>query len=956
MWLTGNDAVNRYDGKMVKVYNLDKFFVHCPNLQQGYGFAEDDESNIYIGSTQGLYIYLRSQDKFILQKIFNDATGSVAMPFAFRDGKVLCFNLKYQLATYDVKSKQVNYIAQLALDPLISVHIYDLSENIFYYHFPLIDDNGTVWVVGNNNIAGYNSQTKKAIYPILEYVKINKPVFISSCYDEGKIICGTKNGIVQYDTKSNTIAEIKVLGNKKISIIRSITANSDFIVFNSEQGITFTSKDYKRVKWLEPNKTDKYIRCYNFSFDKSNRLWFCDDIQGLNIFDFRPRLLNKEPSQNVDSFKLGRGIITFGELPDGNMITHNNVEQDKVTRQIRHLPIQFGDDVNNRIATDKFRKGVWFFEERFFPTSRPIKILFYDQNKKPELVYEQTDVEILGQQKDMQVFPDGRILCSFEKGLFWLHPETRSIEKVKTAGQFNSFKINILSNNRVAVSYLGSDMLLLSVKPDNSMQLLQKILPGVQSFYIQEDTVRKQYWVGTNKGVYLFDRYLKNIKIFDANNGLAGTYIYGLLLDDDGNAYCSHQRGLSRIEAKTLQVINFDKKDGIQDWDFNNRAFYKATDGTLFFGGVSGFNYFKPPLHPYTFYQPEVYVDEILVNNKPYLPDSNANTIQKVKLDYTENNISVKAIVKDLGNADVRQLIYRIVETDSSWKYLPNNSTMLFNSLAPGHYTLQLGTYDKYANKEIVQKTIVISIAAPFYSKAWFVFVVALLITGLLFWLVNRRKLARQKVLFQQQMALEIQRSKMTADLHDDIGASLSSLQINSAVASQLVNKNDKEQARIILDKIETQTHDLAAKIGDIIWSMKPGKEEFMTMSSRIKNFANGILSATNIVYEIKIDTVIDTIVKDITTRKNIVLITKEAINNAAKYSQAVHISIDLQLVQNSIQLKIWDDGTGFDSVNTSGNGISNMRKRVAELNGIFSIISGPQKGTAITAQIPVVP
>jgi len=956
MWLTGNDAVNRFDGKMVKVYNLDKYFLHCPNLQQGYGFAEDDESNIYVGSTRGLYIYHRSRDKFTLQKIFNTATDAVAMPFAFRDGKVWCFNLKYQLATYDVRTKQVNVVTQLALDPLVSVHVYDLSENIFYYHFPFIDRLGTVWVIGNNSIAGYDIKAKKAIYPIAEFVKKNKPAFISSCYNDNKIICGTKNGIVEYDIENNTIAEIQVLGNKKPGSIRSINANKDFIVFNGEQGITFTSKDYKKVKWLEPEKRDKYLRCYNFSFDKSNRLWICDDVQGLIIFDFHSKLLNKEPAENADSFRLGNGIITFAELPNGNIITHNKVEQHKITKQLAYLPIKFPDDVNTRMATDKFRKGVWFFEERYYSRSRSAKILFYKQQQKLELVFEQTDFEILGQQKDLQVLPGGRILCSFEKGLFWLHPETGSVEKVKAIEQLNPFKINILSNNRVAVSYLGNDMLLLKVLPDNSLQLLQKILPGVQSFYVQEDTVRNLYWIGTNKGIYVFDKTFKIIKTFDANNGMAGTYIYGLLLDEEGNAYCSHQRGLSRIDAKTFQVINFDKKDGIQDWDFNNRAFYKATDGTLFFGGVSGFNYFKPPLRPYSFYQPEVYVDEILVNNKPWLPDSNANAIQKIELGYTENNISVKAIIKDLANADVRQLIYRIVETDSNWKYLPNNSTILFNSLAPDDYTLQLGTYDKYANKEIVQKTILISIAAPFYSKAWFLFFIALIITGLLFWFINRRKLARQKMLFQQQVALEKQRSKITADLHDDIGASLSSLQINSAVAHQLVNKDNKEQAMQVLDKIETQTHDLAGKIGDIIWSMKPGKEEFMTMSSRIKNFANEILSATNIAYEIKIDAVIDTVVKDISTRKNIVLITKEAINNAVKYSKANRLTISLHLIQNELQLKITDNGTGFNSNEISGNGIMNMRKRVEELNGVFDISSNPQEGTVISAQIPLVP
>lgn len=681
----------------------------------------------------------------------------------------------------------------------------------------------------------------------------------------------------------------------------------------------------------------------------------CDDVQGIIIFDFHPKFMNKEPAAFADSFHLGNGINSFGELPNGNVITHNDVVQNKLTKKLSYLP-NFTSDGLLRFCTDTVRKGLWFFEEKYNSRSRLRKIYFFNRQQKLELIFEPTDIETQGQQKDMQILPDGRLICSFEKGLFWLNVQSKSLEKINELPQLNPFKINILSNNRIAVSYLTQNMLLAKVLPDNSLLILQKILPGVLSFYMQEDIKRERYWVGTNKGVYLFDKNLKEIKKFDANNGLAGTYIYGLLLDDEGHAYCSHQHGLSRIDADTYQIINFDKKDGIQDWDFNNRAFYKATDGTLFFGGVSGFNYFKPPLQPYSFYKPEVYVDEILVNNKPYSPDSNANNIHKMQLGYAENNISIKAIVKDLANANVRQLIYRIVETDTGWKYLPNNSTILFNSLAPGEYTLQMGTYDKYANKEIVQKTILISIAAPFYSKSWFLFIIALVITGLLFWVINRRKLARQKMLFQQQMELDKQRSKITADLHDDIGASLSSLQINSAVANQLMHKDDKEQARLVLDKIETQTHDLADKIGDIIWSMKPGNQEFMTMSSRIKNFANGILGATNIAYEIKIDAVIDTLVTDINSRKNIVFITKEAINNAVKYSNATLLLIDLQVLQNKIQLKITDNGIGFNASEIKGNGINNMRKRVAELNGVFGIISTPHEGTIITAQIPIVP
>jgi signal transduction histidine kinase len=222
-------------------------------------------------------------------------------------------------------------------------------------------------------------------------------------------------------------------------------------------------------------------------------------------------------------------------------------------------------------------------------------------------------------------------------------------------------------------------------------------------------------------------------------------------------------------------------------------------------------------------------------------------------------------------------------------------------------------------------------------------------------YIIYRRRLAKQKSLLKQQLALEQQRNKITADLHDDIGATLSSLQINSAVANRLMTKNPQE-AQLILEKIENQSQNIADKIGDIIWSMKPGKDEFMTISTRIKNFANDILGATSIAYEVIINPLLDVQIKDISTRKNIILITKEAINNTVKYSQATTILITLSIEQNAIALQIKDNGIGFDTSQVKGNGMANMRKRVEELNGEFSINSSTNKGTTIKAVIPFIP
>lgn len=959
MWLTGNDALNRYDGKMIKVYNLAKYFSNCPTLQQGYGFAEDDMANLYIGSTRGLYIYHRNQDKFTLQPIFSQKTDSVAMPFGFKDGKVWCFNKQYQLATYDVHTKAVTLVASLGLEPLASIHVYNMPGNAFYYRYPFIDKAGTIWAISLDAIAAYHIATGKLSYPFAHYLEQRKVVFSCSANSNNQLICGTDKGMIIFNTATGAITEIKTLGNSVLDKISYLACHGPFIIFRTMKEIAYYGLNNSKSGCLDHGFFESYSKLLNFSFDKSGRLWTCDDGAGLVIFDFSVPTLRKEPSDNhSDICNIGFGCHSFAELDNGDILVRQHVVQDAVTKTMRNRPFRFKIEPSTtsyRMCTDKYRKGVWFFEETnvYQPLAKHFYFCTSKADKKITIPFRHNGPK--SQQNDMGVLADGRILCSFSEGLYWLVPSNKQLEKVDAAPKQNAFKINLLSKNRIAVSHLESDMLLYQVLPNNNLTLVRAILAGVQSFYIQEDTSKHCYWVGTNDGVYLLDSAFKIRIHFDANNGLAGTYIYGLLLDDAGNMYCSHQRGLSRIDAQNFQIINYNKNDGIQDWDFHNRAFYKASDGTLYFGGGKGFNYIQPFLQQQPYYSPEVYVDEILVGGKPYDTNVNANNIAVLQLGYNENDLSIKAIVKDLAQANLHYLIYRIAETGAEWQMLPNNSVINFTKLAPGNYTLQLGYYNKYMAEKKLQKTIHITIASPFYRKGWFWATVAILVTAGVFRLINRRKLARQKIKFQEQLALEKQRQKITADLHDDIGASLSSLQINSAVAGQLLTK-DIQAAKNLLTKIQEQTRNLADKIGDIVWSMKPGKDEFMSLSRRVKNFASEILGSSRMAYSVNIEPAVDKLVKDIALRKNLVLIMKEAINNTAKYSQANQVTIGMQHNDGHIYLQVVDNGVGFNLMQATGNGIDNMRKRAGELGGTLTVGSIVGKGTEVSAQIPLVP
>jgi signal transduction histidine kinase len=84
--------------------------------------------------------------------------------------------------------------------------------------------------------------------------------------------------------------------------------------------------------------------------------------------------------------------------------------------------------------------------------------------------------------------------------------------------------------------------------------------------------------------------------------------------------------------------------------------------------------------------------------------------------------------------------------------------------------------------------------------------------------------------------------------------------------------------------------------------------------------------------------------------KRNLFLVMKEALNNAAKYSKAQHITLDFQCEGPDFTFIIADDGIGIEVgvVKGSGNGMINMRKRMESVNGRFDLQSAPGKGTTI--------
>lgn len=938
MWITGNDALNRYDGSSVKVYNLKEFFKNCPTLQQGYGFAED-ENHLYVGSTRGLYIYDYKTDTFSLTQIFKNSSTKTAMPIDFSKGKIWCFNENYELASFDVKTKTIKVETKIPIKPIKSVHIYDNENNVFYWRFPFIDKHSNICFTGKENVVLYNINSKQISFPLEKFSALEKVVFASVAYDteNDQIFIGTQqNGILIVKNQYKTLENIY----KNDKNITCIALSKDKIIYRTDtDGSTILNRNLDKVKSLVKG----YERASNFSFDKIGRFWFCDDGQGEVIMDFKGSLLKN--SSDIDDDRIKKfsvfGTNNFCELPNGNVLIHGvefnpKTYSAKGERSIYSNSVAYNDDRKNLHWTYHYT-NTSLLEGNF--------ILLDDKNS------EKKKIHFKGNFKNFQTFPDHFPMLSSTEGLFWMNTEKEIPEKITNLNISSPFCISKISNNRIIISTLNGDAVLAKLEAKRKISFLNYVLPKIQSFYFQEDAKKQQFWAATNEGIFLLDKKFKILKKFDSNNGLAGTNIYGILLDDFGKIWCSHQRGLSSIDTQNYSIINYDKEDGIQHWDFNNRAFYKTSDGTLFFGGVNGFNFFKPPLVFNSFYKPEIYLDEILINGKVYKSEKGINQLAEIQLKSNENDVSIKALIKDLQYGKQRKLYYRIKNINNQWKKISKKTPLLLTNLASGTYELEFGYSDKFNSKIILQKKLNITVEKKFYENYWFWALMGGLFFGTIIYVFFLRNLRKQKRAFREKLALEHQRTKITEDLHDDIGATLSSLQINSTIANELLKKEKITEAQTVLSKIENQSQKLSENIGDIVWSLRPPEDALMSLSTRIRNFANEILSSTNISYQIDIDDRIDSEISDFTSRKNIVLIAKEALNNAVKYSKANEVSISIISTDKEFLLEIKDNGIGFNPTEKKGNGLQNMKKRTEEIGGNFELNS--ENGTTIKIGIP---
>ena len=428
------------------------------------------------------------------------------------------------------------------------------------------------------------------------------------------------------------------------------------------------------------------------------------------------------------------------------------------------------------------------------------------------------------------------------------------------------------------------------------------------------------------------------------DDGLPGNTILRMRMDGDGYLWMITLDGLCRYNPSTRRVTPYGRKDGITLAHATTEADFFSSDGYMMFTGNNALLYFKPGIFRNKQPRDVVITDFKLLNN--YLSVDSLQSLPRIQFSSTENSFSFYFASLSYLDREKLTYYYQMSGIDKDWIKADRQNFINYSLLPPGNYTFSVFCEDIDGNRSKNITQLHIYIKPPFWRTYWFI--------STLFFLLALGIYAVHRLRVNKLLAVEKLRNRVARDLHDDMGSTLSTINILSSMAKSRIHV-DPVKTTEYLGKISDNSQRMMEAMDDIVWSIKPSNDSMQKIAARMREFATNVLEAKEIELDFRVDEAVFDVKLNMEARRDFFLIFKEAVNNAAKYSQASMVTVQIGLHNNRLVLVVEDDGIGFDPEQADGgNGMGNMQKRADAMQGRLHILSKPGGGAKVTVNIPV--
>lgn len=253
-------------------------------------------------------------------------------------------------------------------------------------------------------------------------------------------------------------------------------------------------------------------------------------------------------------------------------------------------------------------------------------------------------------------------------------------------------------------------------------------------------------------GLNILDRRSGKVQTLTTANGLSNDVVYGLLLDQQGNWWMSSNRGLMVYAPSQGSIRHLNQSSRVQSLEFNEGTYLKTRDGSLWFGGINGINYFKPEALSINTTPPLTAITGLKVMEKPFPFDSLYHTGSVMVLRHNQNFLRIDFTGLSFVNSAQNKFRYRLDGLDETWIEAGDNRSASYTNLPPGTYTFQVQASNDDGIWSAMPAVLHVQILPPYWRTWWFLMLMGALFLALL-WLVFRIRTGALRRNYQLSLA-----------------------------------------------------------------------------------------------------------------------------------------------------------------------------------------------------------
>lgn len=942
LWIGTFNGLNRFDGSTCRVYKPFNSSIKGLSISN---IVEDQRNDLWFASESGLGHYARLTDFFENIDCIKDGKKRHHHPLYVDERNRIWFSIVGEgIFVFNPKNKSIKKITnklcnyakinaqpfqkvtqifytnnQFGLNLMKVVDDKIVSNTIFFngkkqpslnfdrYFF--IENDSLVWLTNHDyGLIKFNFRTQTFKSYQSDYLPKSLLTTVAFRPNSSQLFIGSTNhGILVFDTKqakfiqqiqhtstnpnslkSNWVEDIVVDRNQNL-FATILGWGIDFTNLNSSNTQHWLSKEEVRAHNIEENVV-------NYSFINKNKIYI--------------------HTQNGKSLT----IDTDGKiLPQNEKITHS----DKMFR-----------------SSDSTLYACGFGEVQILNDNFTIKqqIPINHKLKSTEQIYSISEISL------------DEFILGGNKGFYRLKKYKNQFE-VTPIKALNKPEFTI--NNHLYFDKKSQQLFFSSlwwtefyvakkVKENWVVQSIKKIEANIFNI-VPDATDSHKLWLCSNRGLLKFDTRTYQYDIWDEAKGLPDNSVTTILPNINGDFWLITNRGISYYNKKSNVFKNYSEKDGATSSEYDWYGSFYLPDHRMLFAGTDGITVIDPKqFNSNTL--PKLYITDLKVNEKSIITSNYIGESSSINLKPTQSSFSLELVAIDFAKPESVNLQYQLQGFENEWIAIKNPANVHFSNVPEGEYYFKIQALSDNG-KMTAEKTLKVTIAAPFWRTWWFRLLIFAVLVGIIYSFYRYR--------INELLKLQAVRNRISSDLHDEIGATLSGIGILSIIAKQQIDPT--HPANSLLGRITDDALTVGNAMDDIVWSINPKNDDLSSIIARMRRHAAELFDAKNINYQIVASQTIEDVKLTMEQRRDVYLIFKEAINNLLKYAECTEVKIKIAIENRKFNLLITDNGKGFDSTKpTVRNGIKNMKNRAEKLRGKFILEAKVGEGTKVELEFMI--